>query len=446
VHFTPDAPQVFRLSSGFPVYYQRQGTTPLAVLALVIPRGSATDPRGKAGLTALSVDLLDEGAGELDALELSGELQRLATDYVAEVGVDGSLLVMNLLAQNFEPSARILADIVRRPRLDQDDFSRRKALRIAAAVAGESDPIHARDVTVRAALFGAGYGGHPADGTRPTIESIQHRDVVTHLSGLLAADNGAFVVVGGVDREAVRGALERAFGDWRGDARMRDAPVLDAPSASEIAMVDFPGAPQSVIALVQRAGGVHAAEYFPALVFNRAFGEAFGSRLNLNLRESKGYSYGARSSFVRWGKAGYFGSFASVETAVTALSVEVMRDELRQLCTERPIDEEERDQAVQGLLLGLPGRFERSADTAAQLIDLPLFSRPPDWYTLWPERVREVDAPEVNAVAQSYCEHPFTVVVAGDRGAIQPSLARLGLRVIAYDARGRRLGRPRAAK
>ncbi|HEX6275221.1 MAG TPA: pitrilysin family protein, partial [Polyangiaceae bacterium] len=375
-----------------------------------------------------------------DALELSRELERLATDYGSEVHIDGSLLAMHLLAENLEPSVEILADIVRRPRLRYDEFSRRKALRIAAAIAGESEPTQARDIAMRSALFGVGYGGHPTDGTRASLESIQYTHVATHARALVVAENSAFVVVGGVEREAVRRALEHAFGNWGGRARVQVARVRDAPSEDEIALVDFPDAPQSAIALARRAGGVHAPEYFPALVFNRAFGEAFGSRLNLNLRESKGYTYGARSTFVRWEKAGYFGSFASVETAVTTPSIEAMRDELRRLCTERPIDERERSEAVEGLLLGLPGRFERAADTAAQFAELPLFDRPLRWYTAWPEHVGAVDAQEVNAVAQSYCGRPVTVVVAGDRRAVEPSLATLGLRVVPYDAQGRRLG------
>jgi zinc protease len=176
------------------------------------------------------------------------------------------------------------------------------------------------------------------------------------------------------------------------------------------------------------------------LVFNRRFGGAFGSRLNLNLRERKGYTYGARSIFRRWREAGYFGLFADVKTETTRGSVDEMFSELRALCASRPLTRQERDEAVSGLLLGFPGQFERINGVAARLSTLPVYLRPADWYTRWPERVQLVDVDAVNRAASKHCDpQQYVVVLAGDRARVEPELKGLGLPVIHHDPQGRRL-------
>ncbi len=237
-------------------------------------------------------------------------------------------------------------------------------------------------------------------------------------------------------------ALAKGFGDWKGAASAKPAPLSEKLPESAIYFVDYPGASQSALGVARRSDGERSPDYYSALVFSRAFGEAFTSRLNLNLREDKGYTYGARSTFTRWQDVGYFGLYASVKAETTRPSIDEMIKELSGVCGPRPIADQERKKAVEGLLLGLPGRFERISDVAAQIANLPIYEREPDWFAKWPSRVSAVDVAQANQVAKKYCDpKDFVVVVAGDRKSVEPTLEGLERPLVAYDPQGKKLGK-----
>lgn len=198
--------------------YHQHGDVPLVSLVVVVPRGAETDPVGKEGLTSLMADLLDEGAGKLDALALGEELQALATELEISANTDGVVLSMSLISENFARSVELLADVVRRPRLQEREFQRRKAQLIAQAIASEADPQYARRSAVFRGLFGKGYAGGLAHGTRDSLQRITYADVKAHYKALMAAEGSTLIVTGGVDRDTAAKELERVFGDWAGRA------------------------------------------------------------------------------------------------------------------------------------------------------------------------------------------------------------------------------------
>lgn len=431
-------PEIFTLTNGMKVFFVEQGPTPLVSVLLVLPRGGATDPKGKAGLTALTADLLDEGAGGKDALELSEELQRIGTDYAASADVDNVMLAMNTIADSFEPSVKLLADIAIRPKLDAKEFARRKDQRIADALSAESEPASARAVVLRKALFASGYASELASGTRTTLGRISLGDVKAQYHAVFAAEGASLIVVGGIDRESVKRALEQSFGAWKGSAKAKDGAVSAHKPEKAIFFVDFPGATQTSMTIATRAQGEGASDYFQALVMSRVLGEAFTSRLNLNLREAKGYTYGAGSSFRRFKALGLFGLSANVKRETTLPSIEESFKELRDLCASRPISETERNEAVNGLLLGFPGRFEHGGDVAGQLANIPLYGRAEDWLETWSSKVKAISVGQANEAAKSYCNpDDYVVVLAGDRKAVAPTLTGLERKVLYFDAQGK---------
>ncbi len=438
--WAPPEPQTWTLKNGIRVWYLEQGPTPLVSVMLVGLRGGAADPVKKIGLTELTADMLDEGAAGKSALEISELLQELATDYSAVADVDHVMLSMHLMADTFDRSVALLADMVRRPEFPKAEFKRRKDQRIAQALANEAQASHARAVVTRKALFGDGYAGELPAGTRRTLPEIGLNDVKAHYKQLFAPDGVELVVVGGIGAEPAKAGLEAAFGDWKGKAKADHAPVAQQQPEAGVYLVDFPDAPQSSLAVARRSAGADAPDYFPAMIYNRQMGGAFSSRLNLNLREDKGYTYGARSLFRRWKEAGYFGLFTDVKTETTRASVEESFKELQAFCQDRPLTQEERDDAVNGLLLGFPGRFEHVSTVAARFATLPVLQRPADWFVRWPERVRAVTLEDANRVAARSCDpKSYVVVIAGDRKKIEPELQSLGLPIIPYDAQGTRL-------
>lgn len=440
VNWTPPTPHISKLSNNIRVWYTKWGSTPLVSLYAILPRGTAVDPKGKAGLTYLTADMLDEGAGKRTSLELSEELQRLATDYSASASVDYTLLSMNLLAENFAPSLDLLADMMRRPTFVPAEFKRRKDYFIAQAIASESNPRAAQQAAVQDVLFGQGYAGTVDEGTKKSLASIALAEVKAQYKKIVAPEGLEFVVVGGIDEETVTKELERAFGDWKGQANPARRPLTEPSEEQGLYIVDFPDSAQSVLSVVRRAEGAKTENYFPAMVFNRSFGEAFTSRLNLNLREDKGYTYGARSSFQRFRDVGYFSLSAAVKSETTRASIDEMLKELSQVCGSKPITEQERDEAVSGLLLGYPSRFERIASVGGSFASLAIFDRPVDWYQQWPGEVEGVTLAKANEIAKAFCDpSKFAIVLAGDRTKLEPTFTSLGRKIVGYDAEGHRL-------
>jgi zinc protease len=445
--WAPPAVETWRLSNGMQVWLLTQEQAPLVSLTLQLPNGSATDPAGKAGLTALTVDLLDEGAGERDALQLGDALQRLATDYGAEATTDTVDFSMDLLADQLSPSLALLADIVRRPRLPEAEFKRRKAQRLAASLAGEANPTTARSNVTRRVTYGSGYGAFSPEGIRSTLAKLTFNDVRGHYRQLVAPAGASFVVVGAVDRATLTAALEAAFGDWQGAPTLTPAAVDAKPLAAGIHLVDFPGSSQTALAIVRRGAAFTAPDYFEAELFNRVLGGAFTSRINMNLREDKGYTYGSFSTFVRRRLAGAYVVGAGVKADTTAASIAEVFKEFAAMVGDRPITDAEFADAKRGMLLGFPGRFEQMGGVAEEIAVMPTHGLPADWLARWPERVQAVTKQAAMAAAAKTLDPAaFAIVVAGPRAVIEPQLQALGMPITTYDAQGVKLATPAAGK
>ncbi len=430
-------PQILRLSNGLPVYYVQDDAVPLATLKLVLPHGSGTDPEGAHGLTALMVDLLDEGAAEQDALQLSDALTRLATEYSVHTDVDSVTLTIETLAEHFEASTRLLADIVRRPHLDAEEFERVRARRIAGLKAQQANPQHARQVVLHRVLFGHGYGGFPVNGTPESLRSVQLPDVKRHYRELVVPDRAALVLVGAVEAARAQSVLQAAFGDWEGRTNVANATMADHALQPAVHAVHFPGATQSSLAVARRGPGANDPELFANELFSRSFGGAFTSRVNLNLREDKGYTYGARSGFRRWKSAGVFQITTNVHSEVTREGLEEILGELTRVAEEQPITNNEYAEAVEGMLLGYPSRFERQQSVARQFVNLPLYARPLDWYTQWPRLLQGQSLERVHTAARQLSDpNDYVIVIAGDRSVIEAELQDWPRPITWYDAWG----------
>jgi len=415
------------LPNGMKVWHLQQSQLPLIALRLVFPSGSSSDPPGKAGLTGLSADLLDEGAGTLSALELGDAMQRLATEYNAHASIDGVSLSMNLLSDKLQPSMALLADITQRPHLTGTELDRRRGLWVAQAISREANPNDARTIVTHRVLFGDGYAGWPGVGTKTTLKRITLADVKKQYQAVFQPEGAIFTVVGDVTRAALDEALRQSFGKWQGRPTAKPAKVAESKwPANGLYRIDFPGSSQSSVALAQRAAGSHAGDYFPAMVFNWALGGAFGSRLNLNLREDKGYTYGARSHFRRWRGVGTYSLAAQVKGDTTKASLDEMFKELAGIGGNKPLTTKEQSDAIEGLLLGFPSRFERLDSMAGQLAWLAHQEHPADWFLKYPQRLRAVTLETADTSAKRHAQRDaFAVIVAGDLGKIGASLATL---------------------
>lgn len=440
----PPTVERWSLPNGIDVWFVAQRHTSLVSLGWVLPTGSATDPRGKEGLTHLMVDMLDEGAGKRGALEVAKALERLGTDFAVETGLDSVTFRMDVLPDGFASSMAILSDILRRPIFEDDEFKRRQQLQVAENLAIEQLPRTGRARALRYAMFRDGYAGFRGKGTAATLAKLTLPDVRSHYEALVKPRGATLVVVGALAAAEVRRVVDAAFVDWTGAPSLQaPAPSPATPSAA-IYLVDYPGAQQSAIAVVAPGQGADDVQgRFEKKVVARILAGAFSSRINMNLREDKGYTYGARGGFGRFRKAGYFVVGSNVRTDATLASFIEIARELKAASAERSLTQLEFDEAQTGMLLGYPNGFESIGSVATHLLSLVEMGRGPDEVVAWSDSVAKVTLSGAQAAAKPLAEMArFHLIVAGDRALIEGPLKKLGLPIHVLGRDGRPLPPP----
>jgi zinc protease len=425
--WAPPPVKKLALPNGQTLWLLKRESTPLFTLKVVLPRGAATDPVDKAGLTQLTADMLDEGAGPMGAIELSDAFDLISADFSSEVNVDATILTLNGLGETLERSLELLAYIVEAPTLSEAEFELRKDKHLAEAIARLDDPMQLLGDQLSTDLFAEGYAGPPADGTHRTLSRIQLSDVKKHAANLLAAEGAHFVLVGPVSEARALRLFGTYFSKWAGKSTLVPRGVAEVEPKKSVHIVPFPGATQTALGVVKRAGPALAPEYYRELVLNERLAGSFTGRINLNLREAKGYTYGVHSFFHRYRSSGMFGIVTNVHAEATAPSLVEIFGELNALCKARPLSQEERDDAVEGLLLGYPLRFENTQLIADQLVSLPLYDRPADFFRDWPGQVGAITRDDVQGATSPYCSDDYKVVLVGAPDVILPQLEKAGI-------------------
>ena len=439
--WTPPTVDVWKLRNGLSVWHVQQRHTPLVSVALMMPRGAETDPIEKAGRASVMVDMLDEAAGTRSALALSDEMQRLAMSFSGTSSTDSTTLSMNILAEKLDESLAVFTDILLRPQFQTTDFERRKKQRIASAIASEANLSSAAFRAMANALHGDGYIGLPSSGTKESLARLTLTDIKAAYDALISPQQSTLLVVGDVDKYRLEAALEKAGLDQWNPNTVLPTPRAHTPRNDKaLHVIDFPGSSQSFILMARHAGTANAPDRYAAKVANHKFAGSFMSRLNLNLREDKGYTYGARGDYTRRRNAGSYVMYAKVKGDKTRASLDEMRAELRAVVNDRPIAQKERDEAVTSLLKGFPGQFERGSGLLNKLLGLAVIGKVPSELQSWPANIESVTLAAARKAVQTYMQlDSFAIVIAGDWSKIKASLSDLNLPVIMHQPNGQRV-------
>jgi zinc protease len=435
-------PEVRRrvLDNGLHVTTVEHRGVPVVSFLLLLSRGSACDPAERTGLAALTADMLDEGSGDRSALDIEDALAGIGAQFETEVGSDATVLSLLTLPRFSAQALSLLSDIVTRPRLERADFERVRELRLNRLRQLRDLAPAVADLALARLL----YGGHPYGrlpiGTLAGLESASLDDVAWFHGTVWQPSQATIVAAGDGTHDELAAGVERAFGGWS-PAAPRPAPSLDVrdamsappppPPALPLALVDRPRAAQSELRIGQVAARRLTADYYPLLVLNAVLGGQFVSRLNMNLREDKGYTYGVRSGFEFRRAPGPFVVQAAVQTAVTADAVREVLAEVRDIASTRPATPAELDLAKSALTRGYARSFETAGQIARGLAQLALYELPDDTLEQFVSAVQSVDIDAVTAAAQRFDPSKMTVAIVGDREKVEPGLAALGIGAVA---------------
>ncbi|MFO7693348.1 MAG: pitrilysin family protein [Vicinamibacterales bacterium] len=427
-----------RLPNGLALSTVERPGLPMVSLALLLPAGSAADPGRAPGLASMTADMLDEGSGERSAIEMQEALARIGAELDTETGPDSVVLSLSLLDRFVPQGLRILADLVVRPRLGAADFERVRTLRINRIRQLRDVPGVNAEAVFSAALYGPHPYGHLSIGSSASLSGMSADDVTRFHRLQYDPSRATLVAVGAIDGAALARHAEEAFGAWPRDGSGQAPPEETSPEASldpgapvpatRLLIVDRPGAAQTELRVGHLGVPRKTPDYHALVLLNAVLGGHFSSRLNLNLRERKGYTYGVRSAFEFRKMAGPFSVQTSVQTDATADAVAEILRELDDLAGRSPASEDERTLSVATLTKGYPRNFETSGQIARGLAQLALYDLPDDTFGVFAPRIRSVAIEDIARAAHQYLRPQRAMVVAvGDCSRIRGGLEAAGL-------------------
>ncbi|MCU1227879.1 MAG: hypothetical protein JWO97_763 [Acidobacteria bacterium] len=426
------------LANGLRVLIAENHNAPLVSLRVLVHAGADHDTKELAGLASLTSDLLDEGAGERDAIQLAEEIGLIGAALGTGADWDASYISLDVLSRNVEAAIAICADVARRPLFPADGLERARTERLMELIQQRDEAAAIAAKRFSHLIYGEGAYGNTIGGNPESVARIAGEDVVAYYRDHYRPNNISIVVGGDIDTSRALALIEAAFGDWQpSDERERPvvAPLTQEPS--RIYLIDRPTAVQSEIRIGHIGVPRATEDYFPLSVMNALLGGVFNSRINMNLREVHGYTYGARSTFVFRRQPGPFVVSAPVRNEVTRESVMEVLAELRRIRT-GDVEERELDDVKNYLMGVFPATVQSSSDVAGRLLDMELYGLPVEYFDRYRESIAAVGKEAVERVAKKYIDpERVIIVIVGNASQIREPLGTLGLPIHELDIEGK---------
>jgi zinc protease len=409
--------------------YARHGDLPLVTAELVVEAGAAVEATEQAGVAQLTAEALETGTRTRDVERLAWELESLGVELATGVSWDAASVGITVHADRFEPALELLAEIVRRPAFPSDQVERLRDERLADILQRRKEPRALASDAANRFIFRDGIPyGRPLIGIESTVRNLGPEQLADFHRTRYGGAAAALIVTGAIAPDAAHDVAARHFGDWRGEpAGHADFEVAPHVDRTTVFIVDRPGSVQSEIRLGHVGVDRHHPDYFPLVVMNTILGGAFTSRLNMNLRERHGFTYGVRSGFALRRRPGPFTVEVAVATDVTARAIEEALREIQGLREDGP-NQTELDNARDYLRGVLPLRLQTTGALASRIAELVVFDLPSDYFQQYRDRIARVTREDVHRVARDIIRpERLAVVIVGDAAAIEQPVRDLEL-------------------
>jgi zinc protease len=425
------------LSNGMELIVAERRAVPVVQLSLQMDAGFAADQFGKLGGASLAMSMLDEGTRSRDALEISDELARLGAELRTGSNLDYSAVSLSALTENLDASLDIYADVILHPSFPDGELERLRRLQLAQIRQEKATPQSMALRVFPRFLYGErhAYGmGMTGTGTEESVASITRRDLLDFHNSWFKPNNATLIVVGDTTLAEIRPKLEALFSGWRsGETPTKNLPPASPSEGARVFLMDRPGAEQSFIITGQLIAGRDPDTDLAIAATNDILGGSFTSRINMNLREDKSWSYGARTTVVDTKAQRPFIAYAPVQSDQTAPSMVEMLKEIREFLGERQATPEEVATSKKRSTLTLPGRWETARAVAGDIAEIVQFDLPDDYWDDYPGLVEELNVTEVNSAARANLDPDrLTWVVVGDLSRIAEEVAALDIGAVQF--------------
>ena len=438
--FNPPTPTRTTLLNGMGISVIEQRGLPIVAFGMLMDAGASRDPEQLPGLAGFTAQMLPEGTTSKNSQEIAQAFEFIGSRISAEGRREYTLLSAETLTKHWPTALELTADLVLNPSFPDHEVERVRREHLTELRRGKDEPNAVAEQLMAGLVFqrDSGYG-HPLSGTENSIGALTRDDMVRQFSQDYSPANANLIVVGDVSIDEVAKRAEEIFGSWKGGDSSANGVATIAPSngTATIYLVDRPGAPQSVIRAMHTTIPRLHPDYLGLTLMNYAFGGQFSARLNQNLRQEKGYSYGYQSH-VQWFRGpSLMLAGGSVQTEVTKESVFETLKEFNEVRGSRPISAEELDNSKQSVLRSFPANFERPGAIMGQVLQMVQFGLPDDYLQTVRSNVEAVTLDEVHRVTQELVRpDQLKILVVGDRQQIEKGLRELDIPTVILDVDG----------
>lgn len=419
------------LSNGMKIILAERHALPIVNFSLLFDAGYASDPSSSPGTANLAMNMLDEGTKTRTALQLSEELAQLGATLGTGASLDLSTITMSALKSNLDSSLNIFSDVIVNPSFPEEDFKRLQKQTIAAIQREKAQPFQMGLRVLPQFLYGKGHAyAAPltGSGTEESVAKMKRDDMVNFHKTWIKPNNATLIVVGDITMKELQPKLENLFATWnQGDVPKKNIGAVEPPAKSVVYIMDKPGADQSVVFAGQLAPQKNSPDDIAFESMNTILGGAFTSRINMNIREDKHWSYGARTAYAgARGQRPYL-AYAPVQFDKTKETMIELKKEFSDIESTRPVTPDELLKVQNNLTLQLPGRWETIDAVIGSIVSIVNYGLPDDYYETYPQKVKELTLSNITDVAKRTLRPESLVwVIVGDRKAIEAGVRSLG--------------------
>ena len=422
------SPKTFALSNGVKVFLIEEHSLPVMSAGLVTLAGGEENPTDKAGLAAFTARMMTEGTSKRSSTQLANDVAQIGAGLGSSAGMDNATVSIGALSNNTDAAMELLSDVALHPAFQDKEVERIRSQRLVAILQESDQPVSAALRVGQKAVYGdQPYGFRPV-GTTESVKAVKQADMAAFWAAHYTPKDAALILAGDMNEADAKKLAEKYFGGWNAGAAAATAvPAPPAPPTRKIVIVDKPGSPQTTLIAFGLGVPRNTPEYPAITEMNSILGGLFSSRINMNLREKNGFTYGAFSGFMFYRGGGPFYSGAQVRTDVTAPAAKELFTELNRIHTDAATPAELK-LAKDNALRSLPGSFETVGNESSLMSELFVYGLPNDYFEKLPAAFEAVTPEAVAKAAQDFI-HPdnLVVVAVGDRAKIQPDLEKLNL-------------------
>jgi len=414
IDFTPPKIEKFDLANGLKIYSSKKADLPIVKMNFLVNGGSKLDPNDQKGLCNLLAMCMDEGAGQYNSLQLADEFEMLGAQFAISCTDDFIILSLQVLTENFIPSLKLITEVVTNPHLKEEDFNREKNKVLVRINQSKAEPDYIADIAFVYFLFGndSAYA-FPVEGVERTAQNIRLNLVKNSYSNLFTPLNSTLVTVGNVDEEFFRGELESIFGKWNRTSLINNRTINLNKTTRKVYLINKPDSVQTEIRTGHLSSKRNEDDFFQKQIINLILGGQFSSRLNLNLREKNGFTYGVHSQFNYLQEAGYFTVSTSVDAANTSAALREIYMEINKI--KSGVTQEEFNFAKSSLTKKYPSNFETFRQIADAISTKVIHNLPDNYFETYIEKVSSLKLNEINSIAnKSICPDEIFSILVGD--------------------------------